>query len=385
MISVYDNKRDCCGCASCKHICPTKAITMKCDKEGFAYPEIDQEECIDCFKCKNVCAFQNGYEKEGRLEEPKIFAIKHRDEQVRMKSRSGGLFTAISDEVLKEHGVIYGAGFKEKFSVYHKRAENKEERDEMRGSKYVQSDLGGIFEDVLMNLQNNRTTLFTGTPCQNAALHRLLDRRNVNISKLYTADIVCHGVPSPMVWKDFLEYMEEKHKGKIESINFRNKELFGWKAHRETVEIGNKVYNSRLYTELYYEHQILRPACYNCKYTNMRRPADITLADFWGVDEILEDFNDNRGVSLGIINTIKGQEIFTKAQQDLVAIDCTGVELPHKNLRRPTKEPLGRDAFWGRYTTRGFKSEAKKVKLRRGIKLIKKKVKSLLSVTQGSK
>ncbi len=200
MIELYERSEDCCGCTACMSICPKDAITMAADKEGFLYPQIDEALCIECDLCTQVCAFHDSYRIGGNYDQPLVYAAKHRSDEVRMNSSSGGLFTAISDFVLERNGVVYGAAFGKDFEVRHHRAETVEERDRFRGSKYVQSNLLGIYKEVKTELRKGKTVLFTGTPCQNAGLRSFL---NKEYERLYLCDIVCHGTQARF-WRNYV-------------------------------------------------------------------------------------------------------------------------------------------------------------------------------------
>lgn len=232
------NKADCCGCTACNAVCPHDAITMRPDAMGFLYPVVDKDKCIDCGLCEKVCAFNDHYDISLNLPEPLAYAARHKDMDEIMKSRSGAAFAAISDYVLENGGIVYGAGYAEHFRVVHKRAITKEQRDEFRGSKYVQSDLRGVFRQVKQDLKGGLQVLFSGTPCQTAGLNSFIGRKLR--TNLILVDIVCHGVPSPYLWRDYLAYIEKKHGDKIAWVNFRDKELFGWAAHRETFKFVNR-------------------------------------------------------------------------------------------------------------------------------------------------
>ncbi len=379
MISVYDKKDNCCGCTACEHICPTGAIKMTSDEEGFLYPEIDQILCIDCGKCRMVCAFQNGYDKSNNLVTPDAYGAKHVNDDVRMESRSGGVFTALSDHVFENGGIIYGAGFDNNFKVCHKKAVNEYERNSFRGSKYVQSDLNIVFADIETELKTGIKVMFSGTPCQTAGLKEFLSMRKAPTQELLICDLICHGVPSPKLFRDYLDYLENKNRSSISNFNFRDKKLFGWKEHRESFTINKKSINSRRYTNLFYENSSLRPSCYNCKYTNLIRPSDITLADFWGVDDIIDGFNDNNGVSLIFINTDKGRKVFVKVKEEVITKECTGAAFIHPNLVKPTDRPPHREQFWKDYQTRGFKYISKRYGGYDAISIMRKKIKSILN------
>lgn len=210
----------------------------------------------------------------------KSYIVKQKDLDSRMLSRSGGIFAAISDQVLAQGGVIYGAGMDKNFNVVHKRAVNATERDELRGSKYVQSDMHNAYRLACEDLKAGRLVLFTGTPCQVDGIKALCPKGCEE--HLVCMDIVCHGVPSPRVWNDYKAYVERKYHGKIEKIDFRNKERFGWSDHWETVTINGKEHDSQVYMKMFYEHTFLREACYVCPYKNLQRVSDISIADAWG-------------------------------------------------------------------------------------------------------
>lgn len=233
MIKIKD-PADCCGCTACASICTHDAITMQPDALGFLYPEVDADKCVECGLCEKVCAFNDNYDKSLNLPVPEAYAARHKDMNEIMKSRSGAAFVAISDYILEQGGVVYGAGYKDHFRVAHKRAITKEQRDEFRGSKYVQSDLTGIFRRVKQDLKDGYTVLFSGTPCQTSGLNNYVGRKLRD--NLVLIDIVCHGVPGPYIWRDYLTYLEKKHSDTIVMVNFRDKSLFGWKAHRETIK-----------------------------------------------------------------------------------------------------------------------------------------------------
>ena len=202
MLQITD-PRNCCGCTACENVCAYGAISMQPDVLGFKYPKVDLDKCIDCGLCEKVCAFNDRYDKSLNLEKPIAYGARHKDIKEVMRSQSGATFAVISDYVLEKGGVVYGAAFEEDLSVAHRRVSTKEERNALRGSKYVQSDLTGIFKNVKRDLENGRTVLFSGTPCQTAGLNSYVGiklRHN-----LILADIICHGTPSPYVWREYLK------------------------------------------------------------------------------------------------------------------------------------------------------------------------------------
>ncbi len=226
------NPADCCGCTACASICAHDAITMQPDKLGFLYPKVDITKCVECGLCEKVCAFNDNYDKSLNVEKPQAYAVRHKSMDEIATSRSGAAFIAISDYFLERGGVVYGVGFKDHFRVVHKRATTKAERDEFKGSKYVQSDLTGIFRQVRKDLKDGLLVCFSGTPCQTAGLNSYVGKKLRE--NLFLVDIVCHGVPSPLVWEDYLNYLENKYGSDISYVNFRDKSKFGWIAHKET-------------------------------------------------------------------------------------------------------------------------------------------------------
>lgn len=352
MIKI-DDKSNCCGCTACASICPPKAIKMVPDSMGFLYPSVDESLCVNCGLCENVCQFNDNYDKSLNLPAPLAFAVRHRDLGEVMKSRSGAAFVAISDYVLEKGGIVYGAAFAEGFIVRHKRAVTREERDEFRGSKYVQSDLMDIFHQVKEDLKNGFIVLFSGTPCQTSGLNAYIGKKLR--SNLILVDIVCHGVPSPNFWRDYIVYIEKKNCS-ISNVNFRDKSEFGWRKHIESYKLnnGNVIY-SDLFTRVFYAHINLRESCYVCHFTNLTRPSDITLADYWGWERTDPEFNkDDKGCSLVLCNTEKGVQLFENVKIRLNYIPAKLENILQGHLQHPTEENPRRDEFCKYYEQHGF-------------------------------
>lgn len=231
------NPADCCGCTACASICTHDAITMQPDTLGFLYPKVDETLCTNCGLCEKVCAFNNSYDKSHNLDKPIVYAARHKNIHEVETSRSGAAFIALSDYIIERGGVIYGAGYTDHFRVVHKRATTKEERNEFKGSKYVQSDLSTVFRQIKKDLQDGLVVLFSGTPCQTAGLNSFIGKRLRK--NLILVDIVCHGVPGPYLWRDYLSFLEKKYGSTICWVNFRDKQEYGWAAHRESFKFVN--------------------------------------------------------------------------------------------------------------------------------------------------
>jgi len=351
MIKIKD-PADCCGCTACASICPPDAITMRPDGLGFPYPQVDTSRCTGCGACEKVCAFHPGYGVSPDLPEPAAYAARHKDMREVETSRSGAAFIALSDRILARGGVVYGAGYTDHFRVVHKRAATKAERNGFKGSKYVQSDLGNVFRQIRKDLHEGHTVLFTGTPCQVAGLNAYVGKRLRE--QLYLVDIVCHGVSSPYLWRDYLAFLEKRHGDRIVRVDFRDKQEFGWTAHRETYKLA-KGGGKLAFPEPFYKPVMFRPSCGKCHFCNTRRPGDLTLADFWGWENTVPDMNkDDKGVSLILVNTGKGRRLFDAAKHDMDTAPAALGDCLQPNLRHPTATHPNRRRFELAYIRHGM-------------------------------
>lgn len=361
MIKVK-NSADCCGCSACQQICPKNAISMIPDALGFLYPKVDFDKCIDCKLCEKVCSFNDNYETPDSFDKPIAYGCKIKDDVERAKSQSGGAFAALSSVVLDMNGTVYGAAYLDKYHVGHKRAINIEERDDLRRSKYVQSNVNDCFRLVKDDLKNGLVVLFSGTACQIAGLKSYLKLSRTDMQNLYTIDIICHGVPSPRFWKDYLVFREKERNQTIEKFIFRDKTIAGWHDHIESFiwADGTKTW-SREYTRIFYLSVMNRKSCSNCHFTNLRRLSDVTISDFWGVEKQDEKFgSDDKGTSLILINTPKGNKLFKQIEDNLDCIVAKQDAFMQPNLMHPTYEHPDRDYFEKAYAKKGFEYLYKK-------------------------
>lgn len=334
MIKVKD-KSACCGCVACVQICPKQCISLDEDKEGFLYPTVNRNLCIECGKCEAVCIELHSFEVREPL---KVFAAQHFDESVRAASSSGGIFTLLAETIINDGGVVFGARFDSDWSVVHDFTETHEGLQAFRGSKYLQSRIGNTYRQAEKFLKAGRKVLFSGTPCQIAGLKRYLHKDYEN---LLAVDFVCHGVPSPLVWKKYLEEtiarqceknsvllhfnplisergsMAGIRKRKIDTICFRNKNL-GWKKYSFALTLSevttdgekNTVLLSTIFPENEYMQAFLadfslRPSCYACPAKGGKSGSDLTIGDFWGIEKIAPEIDDDKGCSLVIVHTDK--------------------------------------------------------------------------------
>ncbi len=293
-------------------------------------------------------------------QEGKNWIAIHKDKSVRASSRSGGVFTALSDAVFDKGGVVYGCKMEGINRALHSRATNTAERDAFRGSKYIQSEMRDCFKSIKNDLDKGIIVLFSGTGCQVAGLKAFLAATKTDSEKLFTMDIVCHGVPSRRVWNDYVKAMQKRHNGAVEKVDFRNKTRYGWKAHFETVTIGGRDYSTSEFRIMFYKHHILRPSCYACPYANLHRISDITIGDAWGVHKANPEWNDNKGCSLVIVNTEKGKDLFSEIQSEVNVKQVNIVDYLQPNLQQPSKAPADREAFWTLYDERGYDAIAAK-------------------------
>lgn len=310
---IAANRADCCGCYGCYNACPFEAITMAEDEEGFRYPRVDAECCRNCGKCERTCPVLNPIERE-QESTPVTYAAINKDEAVRADSSSGGMFHLFAEQVLAQGGIVFGAGFDANWEVCHQSVERVDDLGRLRVSKYLQSRIETTFQQVAGQLRQGRRVLFAGTPCQCAALRRFVGKNDEN---LVLVDFICHGVPSPKIWRNYLALRARKKE--IRRISFRNKNL-SWERYLLAISYGNanKYLAADLNTDLYLrgflQNLYLRPSCHSCHFCKKNRPSDITLADFWGVQEESPDMYDGKGTSLIFIQSQKGKALFQQVQ-----------------------------------------------------------------------
>lgn len=359
MIEIQD-KTNCMGCHACYNKCPVKAIEMVEDDKGFKYPNVNKEKCINCGLCEKVCPILNKNKIENK---PKAFAVKNRNEEIREQSSSGGMFTLLAESVIKDGGVVFGAEFDESWKLKHTCAENIEDLQKFRGSKYLQSTIGDTYKNVKELLTEGRKVLFTGTPCQIEGLKSYLEKEYEN---LLTQDIICHGVPSPKIHDRYIKSIMRRYKAKnIENITHRTK-VKGWKNWCVRIKLDNKEYikshNEDIYMQAFLQNITLRESCYNCQFKKKNRISDITLADFWGIEKVVPEMDDDKGTSLVIINSKKGQKIFDELKEKIIykEVDFEKSITDNPSMTASSKENPNRTGFFDDLDKMSFDKLAKK-------------------------
>ena len=350
MITDKD-RNSCTGCTACVNVCPRKCIAMKSDEKGFLYPCIDMDSCIGCGACDNVC------ETAGRSADPdmilKGYGAIAKDRDLQIHSSSGGIFTLLSNTVIAEGGVVFGAVMtNDHKSAEHIAVYSGSDIAALRGAKYLQSDLSDCYSRAGELLHDGRTVLFSGTPCEIDGLKAFLGEENDN---LLCVDMICHGVPSPQVWKKYCKEVEKKHNGRIKSVNFRLKK-YSWEKPRvdHKGEKCKTVFHSKNedpFMRLFLRDYILRPSCYECTHKGISRKSDITLGDFWGVDKVAPGFSDGAGTSLVIVHTEKGMRYFDKIRGTarIVEVDPVKAVAYNGSAVKSAPKPQKADEFWSVY------------------------------------
>lgn len=351
-------ENECCGCGICSNICPQNAISMEYNKKGFFEPIINKELCIDCGLCQNKCPIINNIPK---IEPIKIYACKNKNEQKRETSSSGGFFQEISELILNQSGSVFGVSFDDEFNVIHEKVDNIKDLEKIKKSKYVQSNTKNIFNQVKEELNLNRKVLFSGTPCQIQALKNM---KNKNEDKLYLIDLVCHGVPSPGIFDEYKKILENKYNSKITNINFRYKKFEETQNIKIDFENGESYVSSYRLGDMYYrlflKDLVLRECCYDCKFRSFERISDISLADFWGIEKgSAKEFADKKGISLVLINTEKGLELFNSVKDKLEYYEVSKEDCEPYNSFRSINNPEEISNIWQDIEQKGIEFAVK--------------------------
>lgn len=349
----------CYGCRACMQICTKGAISLQPDEEGFLYPSLDESKCIGCGACVRVCP----YDTPSQVNQPQeVFAAAYTDEKKLLESSSGGLFSAFADHVLSQGGLVAGCLFDEHLRAVHVLTDEDSLVAAMRGSKYVQSDTGRVYSEIKSALAQKRTVLFCGTPCQVDGLKRFLGGKE---DGLFTVDLICHGVPSPLLLENYLE-QQQKKLGKITGLRFRDKKRHGWTSQGTLCgQSGRRSispFNDSYYQLFYFKNCVSRMTCYSCKYACTDRVADLTIGDYWGIDRIPTSLDIKKGVSALFVNTSKG-EMLLDAVKDRLHLQQTSLEeavRANGNLSSSGTLPKERKTIYAEIEKEGYDAAVKK-------------------------
>ena len=375
MIQISDESK-CCGCMACVQVCPKQCISTRESKKGFLYPIVNKDICIGCNLCEKVCPFNSKTEERKPIH---TFAAKHFSDSIRTESSSGGAFTALAEQVIAEGGIVFGAMYDNNWQIVHGAVDNVNDLKKLRGSKYVQSAIGDTYIHVKKELKNDRLVLFSGTACQISGLKHYLRK---DYDNLLTVDVICHGTPSPGVWRDYLNRLMIRPKGVVggnsvllslkekpvlTGISFRDK-TNGWrkygfvlrgksafKADRNTVlssvdtQLLYEQASKNLYLRSFIDNYTLRPSCYNCPSKGGRSMSDITLADCWGIWKYHKDYYDDVGVSAILVNTPKGLNLLRKTKISTIEIKFSEVYEFNKSYSQSVSHPRFYRLFWFLY------------------------------------
>ncbi len=340
MEKICNNKIECFGCGACQNICPVGAISMQEDEEGFLYPVIDETKCIHCQKCITVCPHHQFLKEK----DSQFYMVRTKDSKVLYGSTSGGAFSLLAHQVLKENGLVCGAIFDENFNVVHVLGTDIAP---MRKSKYVQSDMKDCFQKIKSALQEGRKVLFSGTPCQCHAIKLWMGKQDSN---LLLVSIVCRGVSSPGLWRDYVAYLSKDQK--LQSFDFRDKRRPN-NAHTVAYTIGERektfLFSDEKYARLYNKCLTYRPSCYHCPYCRPNNNFDFTIGDFWGIEKVYPEYYDGMGNSLVIARGKTALEMIEKMKEEALVIPCREEQSLQVALKEPAKETILRKLLFNLY------------------------------------
>lgn len=322
---ISNTKMQCCGCAACANVCPVQCISMVRDEEGFEYPSVNRELCINCGRCEQVCPFTK--DKKDSKKEGQVYLVRNKDPKVLAQSTSGGAFTPIAQEIIRRNGVVYGAAFgnNDFYDVLHIRVDNEKDLEKFRSSKYVQSSTGKIYSQVKRDLMDGRWVVFSGTPCQIEGLKLFLGKE---YEKLVTVDVECRAVPSPLIWKKYLDFKKEKLHGTVDLIRFRDKK-YGYTYSTMSIYYHDSTGRKKEYHKgieadewlrAFFSGAIIRPCCNECPFRNCNHNSDFTIWDCFDAGKIDSQFKDDVGTTRMRVQTEKGKKLLPQLEKGLTIV-----------------------------------------------------------------
>jgi coenzyme F420-reducing hydrogenase beta subunit len=361
MIEIQ-RKEDCCGCTACVNACPVNCIQMQEDTEGFKYPHVDRERCVNCHNCEKVCPVINTPKSK---REPSAFLARTRDARLLSKCTSGGVFTEIARETVKNGGIAYGAVYEEGFKIQHERIADLTGIEKLPGSKYVQSDVGTVFTQVKEDLISGKHVVFCGTPCQVAGLKNYLGKEYGNLMLI---DLVCHGVPSPKLWQAYVDYLENKY-GKLQFANFRSKRLgYHVSVMEERFENGKTQIGSartNLMSKCFFQNAADRPICYECPFKTVSRCSDLTIFDGWHASEYVSGLkDDDKGYTVILVQSERGEKILSEYRDNFNLYEINterAISLDGSMAINSVKRPQIREEFYLLLQAYGIEKTVEKI------------------------
>jgi coenzyme F420-reducing hydrogenase beta subunit len=353
---VTGRTQECFGCEACKQVCPQQCIELQYSFNGFLYPVIDMDRCTNCDLCRKVCPYEGAKGMLSLCADQEVYAARSKNEEVRKQSTSGGVFTELAEPILEKGGVVFGVILSQDFAVFHISAENMSQTAEMRGSKYVQSQIRETYKESKACLEKRKKVLFSGTPCQIAGLRSFLGK---DYDELLTVDLICHGVLAPEIATYHIKSLEKQYRSKVARVRFRDKR-HGWKqsmAFGADFENGEVYYgsgkNDRFFN-MFMSNYDLRDCCYECPFTSPKRVGDITLGDFWGIDKTMPHLFDNKGHSVILVNSESGRKCFSESSQRMFYEKANLDDTSQPKLRHPTEPDIWRKYYLRSLKKRGF-------------------------------
>lgn len=381
-VQLKDIYSKCYGCGVCSKICPKKAIEMVADnKTGFYYPLIDENKCIECGKCIKTCPIGNTSDISKGCT-CGIYAVKHIDSKIRSLSSSGGAFSAFAEKVLNQGGIVYGAKYGDDFQIRHVCVNKYTDVAYLRGSKYSQSQFWNEIETII-DLEKDRLCLVVGTPCQVHGIRKLLENLCITRNIIYV-DLICHGVCSSKLFLDHIKHIESQYGCNV--IKYReHSKLEGWKSYFNRI-ITDKGEKSLMpctqgFRKLVTSDICLREACYTCGYSNFYRTGDLTIGDCWGIEVINPKFDDKKGVSLILVNSIKGKELFDSISDCLETVKISRNQIKpsmQRHLYEPSRKNDCVDKFWDEYAKYGYEYIYRLYGKQSSVRIIKRIIKRVI-------
>lgn len=359
---LWNHQKDCCGCSACLAVCPTNAIYMEMNERGFQYPKIDQDKCIGCHSCEKVCSYKTDLDSNVQSKaQYEIYGVKAKDRNIIKSSSSGGMFTILSDWILAHGGAIISALYNmEKSIVEYKLYTDVGTRDSARGSKYIQADMDNVFREGYGWLQHNpkENLMFVGTGCQVAGFRAYTEFKKVR-DRVILVDLICHGAPSPGLWLKYADGLQKEHGAVPQNVVFKDKRN-GWMEPTVYASINGEELCIEGYSGWFYGDYSLRESCYQCPYTQIERNSDITIGDFWGVNNVYPEFYDFMGVSLVIVQSEMGKNIFEMIKDKIDCISLEEKDCLQPRLISPATRPKNADKFWKDIHSKGLEYCEKK-------------------------